>query len=535
MQIDIHSHQIVMIIGIIISIIVLIVGWPRRKAMGGGYFIAFCVAVIEWLFSSTLESFVVDWNTKILWSQISYIGFVFSNPMLFFFILDYVRQYPASPRLVISILIMPVLTLVVAWTNSLHGWLWSSFSQGSLQENVLVYHHGFWFWLHTGYLYVLLLIGGAFLIKSIIKAVPPYRTQLWILLIGILFPVITGTTYAVGLVPVPGLDITPTGLAFTSVCLVWGLLRSQLLDLLPVARATLIEQLQDGVLIIDLEGRIADINRASQKLLGWDPRQVIGKNVKTIFPELFEMFFSAHKPLRRELPLPDSPGLILEVQSSPLLNQRKNEVGKLFVLRDVTSRNRAESDLQNANQLLKEQLNMNQQLQKKLEQQALHDSLTGLFNRHIDEILAKEFSRARREDKPVSLAMIDIDHFKMVNDKHGHQFGDLLLKEFGKYILKLIRIEDYAARYGGDEIMLVFPGMDQANAIKKAEEIRVNFTNLNVHSGKTKVNATVTIGVATFPQNGKTVDEVIRSADWALYAAKEEGRNRVKALDWAES
>jgi len=219
----------------------------------------------------------------------------------------------------------------------------------------------------------------------------------------------------------------------------WALIRYQLLDLLPVARTALIEQLQDGVIVLDMTGRIADINRATQKLLGWDPKVMIGKNIDLTFPELPLLIYSTNRPLRRDFPLPDSPGIILEFQSSSLFNQRKEEVGKLLVLRDVTSRNRAESDLQNANQLLKEQLAQNKLLQKKLEHQALHDSLTGLYNRHIDDILRKEFSRAKRENKPISLAMIDIDHFKKINDEHGHQIGDLLLKLFSEYILSNIR------------------------------------------------------------------------------------------------
>jgi diguanylate cyclase (GGDEF)-like protein/PAS domain S-box-containing protein len=533
-MINIHPHQIVLIIGTIISIVVLMVGWPRRKLMGGVFFVAFCLSVLEWLIAATVESFVVDQQAKILWSQIDYIGFVQANPFLLLFLLTYIRQRKLPVRMMISVMIIPLITLIVAWTNSLHGWLWSGFSQGSIENNVLVYHHGFWFWLHTSYLYLIFVIGFVYLIRAIILASPPVRKQLIIIMAGILCPVISGTVYALGWVPIKGLDITPAGLAFTGVFLTWALIRYQLLDLLPVARNTLIEQLQDGVIVLDMSGRIADINRATQKLLGWSPKEVVGKNIDQPFPDLPKVVYSTPRPIRREIPLPDSPGIMLEVQCSSLFNPRKEEVGKLLVIRDVTSRNRAEADLQNANLQLKDQLAQNKILQKKLEQQALHDSLTGLYNRHIDEILHKEFSRAHREKKSISLAMIDIDHFKKINDKFGHQYGDLLLKSFSQYILSTIREEDLAARFGGDEIMIVFPGMTQENALIKAEEIRENFMNLAVVANQQQVSTTITVGVATFPQNGKTVDEIIRSADWALYAAKEEGRNRVKSIDWSE-
>ncbi len=530
-MVNLHPHQIIFLIGTILSIIVLIVGWPRRKLNGGGYFIAFCLSIIEWLITAIIESIVVDQSSKILWSQILYIGFVQAIPYLLLFILTYVRQRELPARAVISLMIIPALTLIVAWTNSFHGWLWSSFSQGSIENNVLIYHHGFWFWLHTSYLYLILVFGAIYLLRAIVLATPPIRRQLIILFIGVLFPAITGTLYAFGWVQLEGLDITPTGLALTGAFLAWALIRYKLLDLLPVARTTLIEQLQDGVIVLDMNGRIADINRSTQKLLGWDPKEVIGKNLDNFFPELHNLTFSSTGPIRREIPLPDSPGLMLEFQSSPLFDQRREEVGKLLVIRDVTLRHRAEADLQYANQQLKEQLAKNKLLQKKLEQMALHDSLTGLYNRHIDDILHKEFSRAQREKKPISLAMIDIDHFKKINDNYGHQYGDLLLKSFSHYILSTIREEDLAARFGGDEIMLVFPGMDQENAVNKAEEIRENFPRLAVVANQKEVSTTITIGIATYPQSGKTVDEVIRAADGALYAAKEEGRNRVKTLN----
>jgi len=525
---DIRPHQIVLIIGSIISIIVLMVGWPRRKLMGGFFFMAFCFSVLEWLVASTVESFVVLQPTKILWSQISYFGFTLANPFLVLFLLTYIRQREVTLRMTTTLLVIPVLTIIAAWTNSFTGWLWSGFSQGSVENNVLIYHHGFWFWLHTAYLYLIFTGGVIYLIRAIVLAPLPIRRQLLIILVGVMFPLVSGTVYAFGWVPVEGLDITPTGLAFTGVFLAWALIRYQLLDLLPVARTALIEQLQDGVIVLDMTGRIADINRATQKLLGWDPKVMIGKNIDQAFPELPKLVYSTNRPIRREIPLPDSPGIILEFQSSSLFNQRKEEVGKLLVIRDVTSRNRAESDLQNANLLLKEQLAQNKLLQKKLEHQALHDSLTGLYNRHIDELLRKEFSRANRENKPVSLAMIDIDHFKKINDQHGHQFGDLLLKSFSEYLLSNIRAEDLAARYGGDEFMLVFPGMSLEIALVKAEEIREKFLTLSVTADQQQVSTTITVGVAAYPQNGESVDDVIRSADWALYAAKEEGRNRVK-------
>jgi diguanylate cyclase (GGDEF)-like protein/PAS domain S-box-containing protein len=531
MQLTILPHQIVMILATILAIIVVVVGWSKRRIHGGGFFIGFSTALVIWLIGSTVETIAVAQSEKIFWSQFSYIGFVQAIPFLFLFTTSYVQQKKQPWLLIGALFIIPFVTLAMAWTNGLHGWLWSGYSAGSVDYNVLIYHHGFWFWIHTAYLYLLLFAGIVLVFKNFFSSSSAVRHQLLILLLSVVFPMITGTAYAIGFVPVEGLDITPTGLVFTGAILVWGLLRHQLLDLLPVARAALIEQLQDGVMVLDMHGRILDINKALQKLLGWDPQKVLGLHLENVFPEIHALFIASDQPIRREIPLPESPGVVLEIQVSTLFNKRREQVGKLIVARDVTSRNLAEAELQRTNQQLKETLEQTKDLQIELERMAMHDSLTGLYNRHIDDILIKEFSRARRDNKPVSLAMVDIDHFKNINDTYGHHVGDRILQAFGQALLEQIRVEDYAARYGGDEILLVFPGMHQTDAVKKATEIRKNFENLEVEKEFQKGIATITIGVATFPQDGDSVEAITKAADQALYVAKQRGRNQVAATE----
>jgi len=520
-----------MILATILSIIVLVMGWTRRRIHGGVFFIGFNAALVIWLIGSTAETIATAQSEKIFWSQFCYIGFVQAIPFLFLFTISYVQQKKQPWHLIVALFIIPFLTLVIAWTNALHGWLWPGYSAGSADYNVLIYHHGFWFWIHTAYLYLLLFTGIVIVLKYYVTSSHSVRRQLLILFLSALFPMLTGTAYAIGYVPIEGLDITPTGLVFTGAILVWGLLRYQLLDLLPVARAALIEQLQDGVMVLDPQGRILVINKSLQKLLGWDPKEVLGSRLPDVFPEVQALFIDSDQPIRREIPLPDSPGVMLEIQASTLFNNRHAPVGKLIVARDVTSRTLAEAELQRTNQQLIETLEQTKGLQKKLEVMAMHDSLTGLYNRHIDEILIKEFSRARRENRQVSLAMVDIDHFKNINDTYGHHVGDLILQAFGKSLLDQIRAEDYAARYGGDEILLVFPGMQQEDAVKKANEIRKTFENLEVEGEFQRGIATVTIGVATFPQDGDSVEAITKAADQALYIAKERGRNHVAATD----
>ena len=171
----------------------------------------------------------------------------------------------------------------------------------------------------------------------------------------------------------------------------------------------------------------------------------------------------------------------------------------------------------------------NFRLREELYIQSIHDPLTGLFNRrHMGEILEKEIRRASRKKQSLGILMIDIDHFKKFNDAYGHEAGDALLRELGDFFLANIRGEDYAFRYGGEEFMILLPEAPLEDARERAEQLREGVRSLTMqHRGRVLGHTTVSIGVAAFPEDGTTFDELIHAADTALYKAKEEGRDRV--------
>ena len=190
------------------------------------------------------------------------------------------------------------------------------------------------------------------------------------------------------------------------------------------------------------------------------------------------------------------------------------------------------SELQAANTMLVERLAEINELQEELVYMALHDRLTGLYNRHyLAETLEREFSRASREKEPVSLLMLDIDHFKQVNDTFGHKAGDEVLKSVGRIILENIRLQDTAFRYGGEEFLIVMPGLSLLNSQSRAESLRKTFEEVGFTIEDKHGQITFSVGVAEFPASGTNPDEVLVKADEALYAAKNAGRNRVEAAN----
>ena len=169
-------------------------------------------------------------------------------------------------------------------------------------------------------------------------------------------------------------------------------------------------------------------------------------------------------------------------------------------------------------------------LQGTLREQSIHDSLTGLYNRrYVDETLGRELIAAERGGYPVSVIMGDLDHFKAVNDRYGHLGGDEVLRVFGNLMKRHARGSDIHCRYGGEEFLLVQPQMAEDVAIQRAEHLRSALAATRVPYRETHITVTASFGVAIFPRDGRTGDELIAAADSALYVAKASGRNRVSA------
>jgi len=171
----------------------------------------------------------------------------------------------------------------------------------------------------------------------------------------------------------------------------------------------------------------------------------------------------------------------------------------------------------------------NLRLRETLREQSIRDPLTGLFNRrYLEESLEREIRRATRSQRPLSVLMIDLDHFKRFNDTFGHDAGDFLLRELGQLLQANVRGSDIACRYGGEEFSLIMPDATPATAEERAEHIRKSVKSLEAkHAGQVLGAVTLSVGVAAFPEHGDTPFLLIRAADQALYRAKAAGRDRV--------
>ena len=288
----------------------------------------------------------------------------------------------------------------------------------------------------------------------------------------------------------------------------------------------LVENTNDVIMVLDAtplsEGgpRIVYVNPAFEKLMGYTAADVIGQNPKMLQgPGTDDKTrYRIRKAMREGVSIRsqilnyDNAGneLWLDINMVPLFDEKGSLVYYAAIERDLTEYKK---------------------LQAHLENMATIDSLTGLANRQAFMQRAKnEFNRARRYARPLTVVMIDIDHFKAINDQHGHAVGDDVLREAADICQSSLRGSDFMGRVGGEEFVLLLPDTPPTNAYHVAERMRAHLheTPIELDDGTT-LNITASFGVAPMNENDSDFDALLERADEAMYHAKHEGRNQVKS------
>jgi diguanylate cyclase (GGDEF)-like protein/PAS domain S-box-containing protein len=286
----------------------------------------------------------------------------------------------------------------------------------------------------------------------------------------------------------------------------------------------LFETAQDGILLLDAEtGMITDVNPFLVKLLGYTREEFVEKRLWEVgaFKDI-EASQEAFKALQKneyiryeDLPLRAKNGKLIDVEFVSNVYLVGSEKVIQCNIRDITERKQAQDALLKSQALLREL--------------SVRDHLTGLFNRrYMEETLERELLRASRKGLSLGIMMLDVDHFKRFNDTWGHAAGDKVLRELGSLLLRQVRGEDIASRYGGDEFIIVLPDASREVTRERANRLCEHTRCLKTHfKGQIFEMITFSVGVAVFPENGFTSAEILKAADAALYRAKREGRDRV--------
>lgn len=513
----------------IISAIIAVAAWQRRSTAARTCFALMMVAVTEYATVAALEAAASLLADKIFWSKLEYLG---SNSTIAFFLMFaiYFTHFDKwlTRRRIALLWIAPIFNIILVATNEYHHLIWSGFLPGPVNSNLIIYKHSFGFFWVMLCVYAYTVTGTLLLIKASAQYKALYRQQSFTLLVGSLVPILGSSAYMLSLSP-PGLNITPMSFMLSGLCFFISIYRFRLFDIIPVARELLVENMSDGVIVLDVQNRIVDINPAAQRFIDINHR-CIGQyaRVLPIWSDIVKLCNHSNDQ-NRDFFLTIDQVRYFELQISVLRDRSHQFTGQLIVLHDITQRYQAEIELRQANQSLFEQLVEIETLQVKLQEQAIKDRLTGLFNRHyLDEKLPKELALATSENYSVALILMDIDYFKKINDNFGHKAGDLVLQAFGKLLCSQIRSIDMAFRLGGEEFLLVLPSITKEDAYQAAEQIRLSFQYLAVKLNEIEIYNTVSGGLVIFPDDGQIDDALLQLADLRLYAAKAGGRNCIK-------
>jgi PAS domain S-box-containing protein len=342
--------------------------WRRRGTPGTKALAILMAAGAVWAVGYALSLGASELSTRIFWGEIKYLGIIAVPLAWLVFALQYTGREGWVTRGVLTLLaVEPIVTLVLVFTNEVHGLFWSSRGASTIGPSPIVeLVYGPWFWVHLSYSYLLLLVGTVFLTQALLSSAYIYRGQRIALVVGALMPWVVNAAHVSGLVSVGSPDPAPLAFAAAGVVFEWTLFRYGPLGLVSVARDVVVEGMVDGVVVLDSQDRVVDLNPAAQRILGCRFSTAVGSPVARIMPSKVVALLERHpgsEEAHAEAALGAEPmPRYYDIAISSLRTRNGARSGRLISFRDITER---------------------KGLEQRLSQKALHDPLTGLPNRTL--------------------------------------------------------------------------------------------------------------------------------------------------------
>jgi len=330
--------------------------WRRHHTAGNKPLVLLLLATGFWSLFAALENAVIGYQDKILFAQLEYLAIPNVAPLFFLFAIFYgnLEDHLNSKRIFL-LWIIPLITIITAFTNSHHDLLWGGFNPVP-EYNELEFIHGIWFWIHLSYCYLLLFAGTILILWTIFQN--QYLQQLhvsWIIAAAVT-PWLSNAIYLAGLIPIPGFDITPFAFFLTGSLLAIAINKLKFLDLLPVARSKIIETLDDAVFVLDEKYRIIDINSVAKKIIGKSKQDIIGKQGQVILEKCFITdtgfsFITTYDVLKVQAKGYDNRWY--KVNLSKIKTPSNRLLFSIIIISDITSDKQYEEKLQNQADSLK--------------------------------------------------------------------------------------------------------------------------------------------------------------------------------------
>lgn len=501
----------------VVSSIIIIALWlftfPYRHEASTRAFWGLLLTVFIWTAGFIFEIMGNELQTKLLFANIQFLG-ITAIPIAF---LTLTMQITArGQKLKYLIYVLGAFFLIantVIWTDGFHHWFRQNphLDVNSGPFPILVNDYGFWFYyIQTPIFYSIHLITLVLIVQAWIFAAKPYRSQAGILLVSFIIPLLVDAMYVLGITPIPNFNYTSAAFSFSGILIAFALFQYRLFDIVPMANDLIVRNFSEGVIVLNHNNRLIEINPSACQIIRVSPKEAIGGSAENILwfakdlapnPKNDQKVITIH---REGL---DGNKQYYDLTTTKIKNRRGIMVGTLITIQDVTERQRS---------LMETRI------------LATTDSLTGAFNRrHFFELLETELTRASRFSTPLAVIMFDIDDFKHFNDKYGHAIGDEILIIVTRTCQANLRNLDSLGRHGGDEFVILLPHANSTLAAYVAKRLCRLISEIIVMKNEQQISVTVSIGVVGYHGHEKiTADKLLQTADKAMYQAKENGKNQ---------
>lgn len=485
--------------------------WRYRHEPTGREFLFLMCCALLWNMGFILETASLTLSQKLSFFPLQFIGITLLPVAWLYLVIAYIAL-PVSRRTRWALLVVPFLTNLVLWTNPLHHWFMGNptLLQDLAPFPVVHADYQFWFYfVHVPYSYLLIILAIGLLVHYLFKVGPTFRVQGRLLLASIMLPSLVDVLYVLGVSPVRYYNFTTAVFSLSGLLLVWTLFRFHFLELLPLARDMVIENLSDGIIVFDHKHRVTEINAAA-RIFFQVQEDVIGQPMDASHNPYLQQIANIleSKQIEANVEIGGPAGRIFEVRISPVRNIHSLRIGWVATSHDVTERVR---------------------LFRQVQSMSHQDSLTGIYNHRFFIEFA---SREVKHHQLFSVVMIDLDLFKEINDTYGHAVGDRVLIAFVNKIKAQLRKNDIFGRLGGEEFALLLCDVAARDAFSVVERLRISTKKIEVVEGGQRIGVTASFGFVSsdlLEKSDQNIEKMLKLADQALYRAKEQGRNRTQA------
>jgi diguanylate cyclase (GGDEF)-like protein len=481
----------------------------RTRIPGASELFLMVVATIVWTFGSLMELLVTAYDDLVFWRNIQQIG-VFLTPLsTLLFSVAYTMNRPMRYFSYFAA-VVEALAVILIFTDSSHHLMRVSveFVHTAAYGNEIVVHSTPLGTLFVGFNFLLAPLSVLLLALFARKVAPNLRKQLRLIMASILFVFAASLLKSV-LLERLGVYLQMSVLNAPSVALFcYALFRHEFLYLSPVARNKVFDVIDQGIVVTDKNGTIVDFNgKASQLFEALSPERTLkaGTAAGTLIARLNNI--GPARPtidFGGEFQKASGDGYV-SISQHVLEDKKSHPLGYVLVLTDITAQREYEQHLKKRAEL---------------------DHLTGVYNREgLCRAFPVLYQKIRKDDAAFSLMMLDIDHFKGINDLYGHLGGDRVLEHLAQTARSVLHGEVILARLGGDEFLAVLPNTRCNEALQAAERLRRKIEKERILYEEHHILYTISIGVAGRPSSGRCLGDLVRSADIALYRAKADGGN----------